>query len=292
MRTIIVVPLIGLALLLSSCGKNAGSDRPHASIQMRDGSTLSGFITATSPTGITVTGDDNTTHTLQTAQVKSIEYDEAPAAGEPSTGQNRAPSAARSPAADRSHENHYHPSQAEIHTKTYELAAGTEVPVRSEDTIDSAKAVEGQTYAGEMADDVRDANGDVVIPRGSNAQIVIRSASKGGRFRGASDLVLDLQSITVEGQEYLVSTSDLQERGKSGFGANRRTGEFTGGGAALGAIIGAIAGGGKGAAIGAGAGAGAGALTQVLTKGSAIRVPAETILTFKLDKPIRVVAAK
>ena len=295
MRTIILVPLIGLALLVSSCGKNAGpsSDRPHASVQMRDGSTVSGFITATSPTEITLTGDDNSTHTLSTSQVKSIDYDEAPAAsGEPSTGQNRAPSAARSPAADRSHENHHHPSQTEIHTKTYEVAAGTEVPVRSEDTIDSAKAVEGQTYAAEIADDVRDANGDVVIPRGSNAQIVIRSASKGGRFHGASDLVLDLQSITVEGQQYLVSTSDLQERGRSGLGANRRTGEFAGGGAALGAIIGAIAGGGKGAAIGAGAGAGAGALTQVLTKGSAIRVPAETVLTFKLDKPVRIVAAK
>jgi hypothetical protein len=295
MRTIIVGPLIALVFLISSCGKNAGpgSDRPHASIQMRDGSSLSGFITSTSPTEITLTGDDNTKHTLSTAQVRSIDYDEAPAAsGEPSTGQNRAPSAARSVAADRSHENHYHPSLAEIRTKTYELAADTEVPVRSEDTIDSAKAVEGQTYAAEIADDVRDANGDVVIPRGSNAQIVIRSASKGGRVRGASDLVLDLQSVTVEGQEYLVSTSDLQQRGTSGVGVNRRTGEFTGGGAALGAIIGAIAGGGKGAAIGAGAGAGAGVLTQVLTKGSAIRVPAETVLTFKLDKPVRILAAK
>jgi len=96
----------------------------------------------------------------------------------------------------------------------------------------------------------------------------------------------------VEGQEYLVRTSDIQERGKSGIGVNQRTGEYTGGGAALGAIIGAIAGGGKGAAIGAGAGAGAGALTQVLTKGASIRVPAETILTFKLDKPVQIATAK
>src|SRR5579884_1779549 len=66
----------------------------------------------------------------------------------------------------------------------------------------------------------------------------------------------------------------------------------TGWGAALGAIIGAIAGGGKGAAIGAASGAGAGALTQILTKGSAVRVPAETVLTFRLDKPLRVVAAR
>jgi hypothetical protein len=46
-------------------------------------------------------------------------------------------------------------------------------------------------------------------------------------------------------------------------------------------------GGGKGAAIGAGSGAGAGAITQILTKGT-IKVPVESILTFKLDEPLRV----
>jgi hypothetical protein len=297
MRITAVVFIAFVLSLISSCGNKQAapnSDRPHATIRMRDGSALTGFVTATSPAEITLTGDDNTTQTVSTKQVKSIDYDETPAApGEPSAAQNR-PLAAHGSSAeyDSTHANHYHPRQAEIHTKSYELAAGTEVPVRSEETIDSSKAVEGQTYAAEIAEDVRDPDGDVVIPRGSNAQIVIRSASRGGRFRGTSDLVMDLQSITVEGQQYLISTTDLQQRGTPGIGANRRTGEYTGGGAALGAIIGAIAGGGKGAAIGAGAGAGAGALTQVLTKGSSIRVPAETILTFKLDKPVRIVAAK
>ena len=164
--------------------------------------------------------------------------------------------------------------------------------MRAEETIDSSKAAEGQVYAAEVTQDVLDATSAVVIPSGSNAKIVIKSASKGGRFRGASDLVLDLRSVSVEGQEYLLDTADLQQRGKAGVGANRRTAEYTGGGAAIGAIIGAIAGGGKGAAIGAGAGAGAGALTQVLTKGSAIRVPAETILMFKLDRALRVVKAQ
>jgi hypothetical protein len=104
--------------------------------------------------------------------------------------------------------------------------------------------------------------------------------------------VLDLQSISVEGKQYLISTSDVRESGKQGLGANKRTAEYTGGAAALGAIIGAIAGGGKGAAIGAGAGAGGGALTQVLTKGGSVRVPAETVLTFQLDKPVQIVEAK
>ena len=132
----------------------------------------------------------------------------------------------------------------------------------------------------------------MVIPAGSNAQAVIRSASQGGRFRGASDLVLDLQSVSIGGRQYQISTADFQQKGREGVGANKRTATFAGGGAAVGAIIGAIAGHGKGAAIGALSGAGAGAAAQVLTKGGAIRIPAETVLTFQLDKPLRVVAAR
>ena len=171
------------------------------------------------------------------------------------------------------------------------LPAGTSLPVRNEETIDSGKAVEGQVYAAEIASDVRDADGAVLIPRGANAHLVIKSATKGGRFRGTSDLVLDLVAVSIDGQQYGLDASDISQKGHSGIGANKRTGEFAGGGAAVGAIIGAIAGGGKGALIGAGSGAGAGALTQILTKGS-IKVPAETVLTFKLDSPLRVVESR
>jgi len=179
---------------------------------------------------------------------------------------------------------------AEVTTRTYEVPAGTEISVRTNETIDSATAQEGQTFEAQVTRDVRDANGDLVIPRGSEARIVIRSASKGGRFRGQSDLVLDMQSVTINGRQYAIETADVTQTGKAGLGANKRTATYTGGGAALGAVIGAIAGGGKGAAIGAGAGAGAGALTQILTKGGSIKVPAESVLTFQLDKPLRVAA--
>lgn len=293
-RAIFAATPLGILLFLASCS-NKQPLGPHATILMRDGTTLAGTVTASSPAQITLAGDDNVAHTVPMTQVKSIEYDDAPAA-QNSDAQSAATPTQTAPAvrtaSDSLHEHHYHPTRAQIHTKTYELPAGTQVSVRSEETIDSATAAEGQTYAAEITDDVLDANGDVVIPHGSNAQIVIRSASKGGRFRGTSDLVLDLQSISVEGQQYLISTNDVRESGKQGLGANKRTAEFTGGAAALGAIIGAIAGGGKGAAIGAGAGAGGGALTQILTKGGAIRVPAETVLTFQLDKPVQIVEAK
>lgn len=298
-RTLFVGAMFSTLFFLASCAKQGAGQ--HATVQMRDGSELTGTVTATSPSEITLAGDDKTTHTIPMAQVKSIEYDDAGAPQDSpaqtsaaNSGAGAAPSGRSSAAraSERAHEHHYHPTQAEIRTKTYVVPAGTKVPVRTEDTIDSAKAAEGQTYAAEVADDVLDADGNVVIPRGSNAAIVIRSASKGGKIRGASDLVLDLQSVSVEGQEYLVSTVDLQQKGRSGVGANKRTAEMTGGGAALGAIIGAIAGGGKGAAIGAGAGAGGGALTQILTKGGSIKVPSETVLTFQLDRPVKIVQAQ
>ncbi len=305
MRQLIAVLVFLSAFLLSSCVKNdtaSSSTRPHVTLLMRDGTKVSGAVVASSTTEITVAGDDNISRTIPMNQVRSVEYDDPQqTAAAPSPPQSAsapaAPSAPPRPVSrpvqsDRTHDNHYHPPQAVIRTRTYVVQAGTEIPVRTEETVDSAKAVEGQTYAAEVSEDIQDAEGSVVIPRGSNAQIVIRSASKGGRFHGTSDLVLDLQSVSVEGQEYQMSTTDLEQRGKDGVGGNRRTAEYTGGAAAVGAIIGAIAGGGKGAAIGAGSGAGAGALTQILTKGGSIRVPAETILTFKLDRPLRVVAAK
>jgi hypothetical protein len=192
---------------------------------------------------------------------------------------------------DTVHDRHYHPEPSAITTKTYVVPAGTEVSVRTEETIDSGHAVEGQTYAAEVTKDVRDSAGDCVIPRGANAQLLIKSASKGGHFRGTADLVVDLVSVSISGQRYHLNTTDLAAHGHAGIGANKRTAEFAGGGAAIGAIIGAIAGHGKGAAIGAGAGAGGGALTEILTKGT-IKIPVESVLTFRLQSPLNVVAAQ
>ena len=52
-------------------------------------------------------------------------------------------------------------------------------PFANDETIDSDKAVEGQSFPAEVTKDILDPEGDVVI-RGSRAQIVIRSASEGG----------------------------------------------------------------------------------------------------------------
>ncbi len=168
------------------------------------------------------------------------------------------------------------------------IPAGTTLAVRNNDTIDSQTAEAGQTFPGVVERDVVDTDGRVAIPKGANATLVVRSASGQGKLQGQSDLAVDVGSVQVDGRNYRLETGDIVERGKQGVGTNKRTGEFVGGGAALGGIIGAIAGGGKGAAIGALAGGGAGTATQGLTRGQAVRIPAETLLRFKLEAPVRI----
>jgi hypothetical protein len=166
------------------------------------------------------------------------------------------------------------------------LPAGTQIAVRTNEAIHSSSASEGRTYSATIYQDVLDGNGNVVIPAGSPAQLVIRSVSGGGAF-GSGEIALDLQSVEVNGQRYALSTANVTQKGQGGIGANKRTAEMVGGGALLGTVLGAIAGGGKGAAIGALGGAAGGTALQVLTRGRQVQVPAETVLTFRLDQPLQ-----
>lgn len=155
------------------------------------------------------------------------------------------------------------------------LPSGTEIKVRT-DTVIPAKPATDSRYSASVSQDVKDSSGNVLIPRGSRARLVAVPSDDG------KDVNLDLRSVTVNGKPYL-----LQAAGQSGssapggLGANKRTGIYVGGGAAVGAILGALLGGGKGAAIGAVLGGAGGAGTQVLT-GKKKDLPAETELSYKL----------
>jgi len=161
------------------------------------------------------------------------------------------------------------------------IEAGTQVQVRTDQSIDVRAADNGRIYTGTVANDVLDRDGRVKIPRGARAELIVRRVDQ-------NELSIDLDGINVEGQHYVVEATPEQRTQRDGIGQNKRTGEFVGGGALLGGIIGALAGGGKGAAIGALAGGAAGAGTQVLTRGREVHVPAESIITFRLEEPLNV----
>ncbi len=165
------------------------------------------------------------------------------------------------------------------------IPEGSEIAIRTDETIDSDNSTGGQLFAATVTEDVLDSNGNVAIPQGTRAKLVVRNMSSGGAVH-SGELALDLFSISVKGKEYRVDTSDVDYSNKRGVGANKRTAEFGGGGAALGALLGGIFGGGKGAGIGAAAGAGGGLLTQLFTRGKVVKVPAETLLRFRLDRTL------
>lgn len=165
------------------------------------------------------------------------------------------------------------------------IPAGREIAVLTNQGIDSKDAHPGQTYSADIANDITDDNGRVVIPKGSPAELVLRDVKSGG-VAGTNEATLDLQSIKVGDRRYNVDTADVTQSSRQGIGANKRTAEYVGGGTVLGTLIGAAAGGGKGAAIGAASGAAAGAGTQILTRGKAVNVPAESTLRFRLEEPL------
>jgi hypothetical protein len=163
------------------------------------------------------------------------------------------------------------------------IPEGTSIAIRTNENINTSDA--GSSYSAEIRDDVLDPNGQVLIPRHSPARLMVVNTAENN---SGKNLALALQSIRVNGHNYQVVTNTTNGgAGGTGIGKNKRTGEYVGGGAVLGTVIGAIAGGGKGAAIGAIAGGAGGAGAQVLTKGKQINVPAESVLTFRLDQPLQ-----
>ena len=170
---------------------------------------------------------------------------------------------------------------AQSWTALSRIEPGTTVQVRTTETID-AQSIDGRVYTGTIETDVRDTQGHLAIPAGATAELVVRRGPD-------NELVLDLDSVTINSRRYAVDatrnrigTSGVDVR-NSGIGANKETARNVGGGALLGALLGAAIGGGDAAAAGAVAGAAVGATAQILTKGTRVHVPDETLLNYRLQ---------
>ncbi len=166
----------------------------------------------------------------------------------------------------------------------FTIPAGEHVTVRTIETIDSSHNVAGQVFRATLYSPLV-SHRTVVVPAGARVSILLANSQSAGRFKGHSSLEVRLSSLEYHGRRYRIDSSIYEETGK---GRGAQTAKRTGIGAVAGAIIGGIAGGGKGAAIGAGAGAGAGAGVQLFTHGQKVRIPSETLLTFRLRAPLRI----
>jgi hypothetical protein len=137
------------------------------------------------------------------------------------------------------------------------ILPGTQIQVRTDQPIEMHTWDRGRIYPARVARDVFARNGDLAVPRGSDAELIVREI-------GPDQMALDLESVTVNGRRYVMDTSGPQ--------FNMPDGEYNSGAGLIGGIAGAISGG----------------QVQVETRGNAIRVPPDSMITFQLQEPMHV----
>ena len=160
------------------------------------------------------------------------------------------------------------------------IPAGSVIRVRLNESISTKQNRAGDRFDGVVENPI-EVDGRIAIHKGALVHGVVREAKPSGRFKGRAEIMLALQSIDVDGHAVPIRTSSATSRGRS---HKKRNLALIGGGAGTGALIGAAAGGGVGAAVGAGVGATAGFTGAVITGKKQLRIPAETVVSFRLAK--------
>lgn len=161
---------------------------------------------------------------------------------------------------------------------------GTMLAVRLNHAITTDRNRPGDRFTGVLAEPVM-VGDKLVIPRGANVTGLVRRCASSGRLKGNAVISLGLLNVDVDGREYGVTS---QPATRYSGGHKKRNWAMIGGGSGAGALIGGLAAGGGGALIGAGAGAAAGTVGAAVTGRKQVRLPAETLVHFRLAAPLTV----
>jgi hypothetical protein len=140
------------------------------------------------------------------------------------------------------------------------ILPGTEIRVRIDNPIQVSKWDEGQIFAGYVQRNVYAQDGNLAVPAGSNAELIVRRI-------GPNQLALDLESITANGQRYVMNTQ--------GPSFNMPQAEYQNGSGLVGNVLGIISN---------------SAGFQVEAQGDHIYVPAGSVIRFSLQEPLHTVS--
>ena len=166
--------------------------------------------------------------------------------------------------------------------QTMTLPAGTEIAVRTIDSIDSKKADPAKEYAASLDDPIV-VDGTTIAP--ANARAILRVTDiKNPKVMGHASMSTYVAANFVNGQRVNLDTDHVDSQAGS---QAKRVGIGSGVGAAAGAGVGGAAGGAAGAGIGAAAGAAAGAATA-MWKNKTVDIKSETRFTYKLNREVTV----
>ena len=155
--------------------------------------------------------------------------------------------------------------------------------VRLNQEVNSDDLDAGQYLDGTVAAPLT-AQGNVVVPQGADAKIRVVNVDKAGKVSGQAQLQLELVQVSSGGKLYHLASFKEVTGPKQAVKAAERAGVGGVIGAGAGAVIGHLFHhAGKGAAAGGVAGAGVGAATS---KPAPVKIEAEKVLQFKLNKAI------
>jgi len=178
-------------------------------------------------------------------------------------------------------------------TATRTAAAGTFVDVAINDTISTRNTRAGALFTGSIVSDVKNAQGQVVIPAGSTVNGKVLASNPAPNPRTPGSLVVTFTSVTIGGTDYPIDARiDSLETVKKGRGVTGADAAKVGVGAAAGAILGRVLGkSGTGAVIGGVVGAGAGAAVANQTRDIDVVLPKGAHINATLSAPLVVKAS-
>jgi hypothetical protein len=164
------------------------------------------------------------------------------------------------------------------------IPAGTLLRVRLDHALSTVGNRSGDRFTGSLAEPVAP-GGQTALPRGAAVTGLVRQSAPSGRLKGRAVLALAADSVELDGRIYGLATSPVV---RTSDGHKKRNWTILGGGSGAGALIGGLAGGWSGAAIGAGAGAAAGTAGAALSGRKQVGLPAESVVTFRLNLPLAI----
>src|SRR6266496_3127227 len=128
----------------------------------------------------------------------------------------------------------------------YTAAAGTHLDMAVTDTISSRTNHAGDAFSARVVDDVKDAQGHVVIPAGAVIGGTVMAVKPAPNPNEPGTLTLAVSTVTVRGTKYdLDARIDSLETVRHGRGITTGDAAKVGAGAAAGAILGRVVGGNK-----------------------------------------------
>ncbi|MBL4796806.1 MAG: hypothetical protein JKY50_05300 [Oleispira sp.] len=160
-------------------------------------------------------------------------------------------------------------------TGPVEIPVGSMITIRLSDTLSTGKHTTGHKFTA-VLEGALVSNGTTVAPAGSQVYGVISESVKARRVRGKAKMLLTITDIKINGQIIPIRTSAINAY-------TQATGKASAAKVARGAAIGGLANGSDGAKTGAKVGL-AGA---ILSPGSQVVIPVDTLLDFTLSTVLK-----